>query len=147
MEESLKVMLGERVAVRKFQGYEFWFVAADDLGSTRTTFDSAILTDVTFVPNARVMPDIVCGSDRLSEAEAIGTIHEWDRRLIPAEEKIERRCFVAYDPKLKRFHVKDDTSDILTGASVMLLNENGQAEAIWLKAAETPQKEPIEVVV
>lgn len=146
MSNKLKALSGERHAVRKFSGFNYWFIATEDLDNSKAAFDSAILTDVTFDPRAKVMEDIFCGSGKVSEAEAVGVIHEWEDGLIPEVEKIERSCLIAYDVNQKCFHAKDDTSNILTEASMLLLHGNGQAEAIWLKPVESKQGELAEAV-
>lgn len=122
----------EEVHIRQIKGVTPWFVANSRLSNSSYAFDEGLLLEVTFNPKAKVMKDVFCSTGRISEADAKGKFKRWK---VPHEETIERRVKVTYDSERKCFHNKADPAEILTTVPMLLLNEFGQAEAIWLKPA------------
>src|SRR3989338_8573432 len=60
--------------VRRIQGSTPWFEPDTDLQRAALEFRTGIIIAPTFNPRAKVMKDVFCGTDRLSEAEITGIV-------------------------------------------------------------------------
>ena len=125
----------QEVTVRRINGFKPWFVPNKNLNGLEYFFEKGLLIKVNFNPKARVMKDVFCGTDRISEADARGEFKTWNKKNFPKKATIKRRVKVGYDQVRKCFHNQDDPAEILTDVPILALRESGKAEAIWLKPA------------
>lgn len=113
--------------VRRHKNSEGWCIADPYRNYFDGGFQSGIMFDVTFVPNARPM---TCVSGYESTGEAIGVILEVDDPTMPSD--AVRSVEIIYDSKDREFRAKDGPGDeTITNPDYLVLSAEGTAIAGW----------------
>ncbi|MEN9647843.1 MAG: hypothetical protein RLY57_647 [Candidatus Parcubacteria bacterium] len=119
--------------VRRIKAVNTWFVPKPDLSGNLRTFDTGILHDVVFDPNAPIMKDVICGTDRVSEATATGILEVTENEpRMPADAKTTRE--VDYHRGQKVFHTRGKPTETFQRCDNLVLRLNGTSLAGWKTA-------------
>jgi hypothetical protein len=123
-----------RTTVRRIQDITHWFEPTENLKSSNRGFRRGVLSDVTLDPNATIMKDVFCGTDRISEATATGVLDIGTDTMPP--DAITTRP-VGYCTKRKVFHTKENPEEVFDRCDYLVLHHDGSSTAGW-KTAEIP---------
>ena len=116
-------------SIRHMTGDTRWFVATIE-NKVGQRFEFGIVRDVTFIPRAEVIKEVVCGESRISEAEAIGALTILDGRAVMPDDAVTT-CRLGYDPKKHVFHERGNLKKVITQADYLLLSPDGEAWVGW----------------
>ena len=116
--------------IRRIQGSTPWFVPETDLQGAAEKFQAGLIVNPVFNPRAKVMKDVFCGTDRVSEAEVTGFVVPFGTEShIPSDAR--ETAVVGYDSRKKRFYRKNDPEKVIETADYVVLNNDGTSVACW----------------
>lgn len=122
-----------QIAVRRSRSEKAWYVADEGRKHFTDTIEQALLQNVTFIHQAAPMQ---CVWRYNSTGEAVG-IRLPDSMGLEILQNISRKAEIIYDPKKRRFHIKDKPKKSISAADYLLLSTDGTAIAAWKKKSIT----------